>query len=1029
MKSKTKRRIKKYIQALFAFLLMFGSFTTVNALDLSKSGNDDTFFKNAKIASITVIPGKIMPNNMEFSQTGGNFALGSAQNPNDTTVVSYTKTVPVGADIDVAGSWTMLYKNAAILSDGTYADVKVTTTNVHIHSWNGSTNKAVPAKGLVLQSTMGFRNAPVDANGSINAYTANSRDVQIQIVKNGSVVAGTLLYGMKDLDRPDNARDKASYDGKYTEGVILKSGVADKIYAPSNSTLNFLNNNTGIWATEDDPDQTFKSGFASAFNSDFKFEWRGAGINMGTGFFNSGFAFWIKAQSRVVGKEFNNVGGYVTTTDSGNTYKTADTTGTLHLDIPRGKSVTYTMTPNEGYELYGVTMDGKAVTPTKSGNNYTYTFNNNLASHTLVVEWTPKQKADVVYTDTTANTELEKQGTFEGWMDEPIGHDTAERIKHYEDRGYELVNDEANGAKFDRDPTVDQLLKVNLKHKTTDYDKSNYVPGQPMNEDPEIKVPEGLELEKTVNRVIHYRYLTEDGEEASADVVQTAHFTRTVTIDNVTGEVVEYGEWTSTDNVLDSIESPYINAYEPSKATVEGTTLPAGEDVEVFVIYNKSAQLAKLTILDGETPLFDTAWTGEGDTPLNYDPTDKVKEFTDKGYELINDNYEYDGKFDMDDETDQEYTIVLNPIIEPITPDTAKSNTDIMNPDGTTYPEGLQEKDLRKTITRTIHYRYLTQDGEEASADVVETVTFTRTATVNHVTGEVIYTDWTPDKEGYSAVESPYINGYVADKSTVEAKEVTLEDVDSEEYVIYQLAPQKATVVFVDENGNELEIFPKDGLSLEEIDTSDIPGEIEKYLDGDWELVSNEVEEPVFYDADDNVDQVFKVVLKQHKYTVTFVDGFGETLKVQPDILLHGKAEAPGNPVKEGYKFLGWDVTFDDITGDLTVTAKWEKLNTVTFVDGFGNTLKVQKDIPMHGKADAPEAKYPGYVFKGWDVAFDDVTGDLTVTALWEPIPKKTRIIQPKAVVNTGAGAPIIAFVTLLGACGVGLYLFKKIKK
>ena len=59
-------------------------------------------------------------------------------------------------------------------------------------------------------------------------------------------------------------------------------------------------------------------------------------------------------------------------------------------------------------------------------------------------------------------------------------------------------------------------------------------------------------------------------------------------------------------------------------------------------------------------------------------------------------------------------------------------------------------------------------------------------------------------------------------------------------------------------------------------------------------------------------------------YKVTFVDGFGKTLKTVK--VEKGKAApAPANPQHKGYKFKGWDKSFNKVTKDMTVTALWEK--------------------------------------------------------------------------------------------------------
>ena len=151
-------------------------------------------------------------------------------------------------------------------------------------------------------------------------------------------------------------------------------------------------------------------------------------------------------------------------------------------------------------------------------------------------------------------------------------------------------------------------------------------------------------------------------------------------------------------------------------------------------------------------------------------------------------------------------------------------------------------------------------------------------------------------------------------------------------------------------------------------------------------------------------------------YTVTFVDGCENTLKVEDRIPLHGAATAPEVPDRKGFKFTGWDIEFNDITEDITVTAQWEPVFTVTFVDGFGETLKVQEEVPMHGKGEAPkDPKKAGYIFKGWDVEFDDITGDLTVTAKWEAVKESLIVTGDNNNLMLYAGLSAMSLVGLLG--------------
>ncbi|MER0124112.1 MucBP domain-containing protein, partial [Streptococcus sp. ZJ100] len=138
--------------------------------------------------------------------------------------------------------------------------------------------------------------------------------------------------------------------------------------------------------------------------------------------------------------------------------------------------------------------------------------------------------------------------------------------------------------------------------------------------------------------------------------------------------------------------------------------------------------------------------------------------------------------------------------IDPNNPDGPKwpnpgQPIDPNNPDGPKWPEdkGVSEKDLIKKVTRTINYVY--EDGSEAAETRTETVTFTRTATVNHATGEVTYSAWTvsdkvdADKNHdgkWNEEASPVITGYVTDTAVVAEETPTVETADKTVTVTYK---------------------------------------------------------------------------------------------------------------------------------------------------------------------------------------------------------------------------------------------------
>lgn len=122
-------------------------------------------------------------------------------------------------------------------------------------------------------------------------------------------------------------------------------------------------------------------------------------------------------------------------------------------------------------------------------------------------------------------------------------------------------------------------------------------------------------------------------------------------------------------------------------------------------------------------------------------------------------------------------------------------------------------------------------------------------------------------------------------------------------------------------------------------------------------------------------------------HTVTIVVDGEETIQ---EIIHGGNAVKPEDPVIEGLEFIGWDGSFDNITEDRIITAQFnefasdsnEIMHTVTVVIGNkSNTIQVE-----HGKsANLPSTiNVEGYIFKGWDKDFINITEDIVISAILE---------------------------------------------
>ncbi len=167
--------------------------------------------------------------------------------------------------------------------------------------------------------------------------------------------------------------------------------------------------------------------------------------------------------------------------------------------------------------------------------------------------------------------------------------------------------------------------------------------------------------------------------------------------------------------------------------------------------------------------------------------------------------------------------------------------------------------------------------------------------------------------------------------------------------------------------------------------------------------------------AGTNLKLVFRVPLDISR-TVTFVDKEGATISTYVVPAGEVKAVEPEPPVFEGYVFYAWDKNFDVVGEDMTVTALYHRLCTVTFVDSDGTVLKTETVEETH-KATPPDMTdrtYEGRPFKEWDVDYSNVTGDLKVTAVYHRMftvtfvnPDGTELETPQAVKeNYAATAP-----------------------
>ncbi|MTQ93141.1 LPXTG cell wall anchor domain-containing protein, partial [Streptococcus salivarius] len=168
----------------------------------------------------------------------------------------------------------------------------------------------------------------------------------------------------------------------------------------------------------------------------------------------------------------------------------------------------------------------------------------------------------------------------------------------------------------------------------------------------------------------------------------------------------------------------------------------------------------------------------------NYSTADKIKYYEDRGYVLVSDEFPTGAHFDNDASVDQTWTVTLKHGETPVGPNDPHNPTDPINPNDPNSPKYPATDQWKKDVTSTV--KYVVSDGKVAApADHVENATWTRTLTLDKVTGkELSATPWASDKTAYAAVPTPGLTGYYADKASVASKAVTQENL--EETVTYK---------------------------------------------------------------------------------------------------------------------------------------------------------------------------------------------------------------------------------------------------
>ncbi|WP_242683759.1 mucin-binding protein [Streptococcus thermophilus] len=233
-----------------------------------------------------------------------------------------------------------------------------------------------------------------------------------------------------------------------------------------------------------------------------------------------------------------------------------------------------------------------------------------IGKDTTITYTADQQKGSVSYVDDTTGKIL-KTDSISGTTGSKSSYSTSGSIADYKKHGYELVTDGYPAdLTFDNNDTTDQNFTVHLKHQLTPVNPTDpQTPGAPINPDEPDgpKWPTRTNYDKTVNETVSY--VDQSGHVVAKPHTDSVNFTRTVVVDNVTGEVITSGAgttaWTATngDTTFDAVVSPVVSGSIADKAqTAVVTDLNADSaDVTETVTYTKVGSLVPSSS-DGNFP-------------------------------------------------------------------------------------------------------------------------------------------------------------------------------------------------------------------------------------------------------------------------------------------------------------------------------------------------------------------------------------------------------------------------------------------
>lgn len=396
----------------------------------------------------------------------------------------------------------------------------------------------------------------------------------------------------------------------------------------------------------------------------------------------------------------------------------------------------------------------------------------------------------VKYIDLDNNSaELASSETLNGKVGERVNYHTAEEVQKLIAAGYVLVNNP-----FDLNNEVHFFNETSQEYKLTFKHAQEEVTAKNLKYDCQLG-----DVQLKGKQVVHYTGL----EKNIADNIVEVTFNRKIIYDKVTKQKVSLSAWQPEKYYLPLIATPAVLDYTPDKTVIGGEAVtvqkPKHEYVVTYLPNKKNArrQKAEIKFIDVDNNNQELANSGElkgkPGKEISYSTTETLKELSDKGYEVINNDFDSKDQkpvFGNSRDYIQTFIIALRHKKQAVNSDHPSSEID----------HRLYEKEVHRKIT------FSGLSGQKLD-DIVQTAVLKRSLTMDMVTKKIIqgeYTSQWQSTETYPSVAVPVVAGYHTKTKEVVACPVVEEDL-SEDIKYYA----NGYLIPVDANHNKLSEIDK----------------------------------------------------------------------------------------------------------------------------------------------------------------------------------------------------------------------------